>query len=85
MRVSLRSLFFATFRSRMFRFAATVSVLDDSVGQVFEALKKRGATENSVIMFMSDNGGAGAEQGLHFNPPSTFANNWPLRGAKASQ
>ncbi|OQV16695.1 Arylsulfatase B [Hypsibius exemplaris] len=67
------------------KYAATVSALDDSVGQVMDALKVKGVAGNTVIVFSSDNGGAGAEQGIEFGPPSTFASNWPLRGAKSSQ
>lgn len=69
----------------MFYNSATVSALDDSVGKVLEALKVKGVAGNSIIVFSADNGGAGAEQGVFFGPPSTFASNWPLRGAKSSQ
>ncbi|XP_055337737.1 arylsulfatase B-like isoform X2 [Paramacrobiotus metropolitanus] len=67
------------------KYAATVAVLDDAVGELVEALSEKKLLENSVILFSSDNGGAGAVEGIHFGPPSSFASNWPLRGAKASQ
>ena len=38
-------------------YAAMVSVLDQQVGAVVDALKERGMFENSLIVFMSDNGG----------------------------
>jgi arylsulfatase A-like enzyme len=47
-------------------FAAMVSCLDDQVGKVTDALSKRGMAQNSIIIFMSDNGGAlgsGADNG----------------------
>lgn len=37
-------------------YAAMVSRLDKSVGKVVEALDKRNMLENSVILFLSDNG-----------------------------
>ncbi|OQV16696.1 Arylsulfatase J [Hypsibius exemplaris] len=67
------------------KYAATVAALDDSVGQIMEALRLKGAANNTLVVFSSDNGGAGAERGLEFGPPFTFASNWPLRGAKSSQ
>jgi len=38
-------------------YAAMISVLDDGVGKVIEALEKRGMRENTLIVFHSDNGG----------------------------
>ena len=64
---------------------ATVSALDDSVGAVVQALKAKYVLDNTVIVFSSDNGGAGAEQEVLLGKPVTFASNWPLRGAKTSQ
>ena len=61
-----------------------VSALDDSVGAVVAALKANGMFDNSVIIFTSDNGGAGRENGDYLALPFTFASNSPLRGAKSS-
>lgn len=36
--------------------AAKIKALDDSIGVIFEALKKNGQFDNTLILFMSDNG-----------------------------
>lgn len=38
-------------------FAAMLSHLDDSVGKVLDAVKDTGTLENTLIVFLSDNGG----------------------------
>lgn len=53
-----------------------LSKLDESVGLVVEALRKKKMLENSVIVFSTDNGGPPA--GFNLNA----ASNWPLRGTK---
>jgi len=59
------------------KYAAKVSSLDDAVGRVLAAVRDSGAERNTLIFFMSDNGGplpghAGANGSL----------NTPLRGSK---
>ncbi|HSD08282.1 arylsulfatase, partial [Flavobacterium sp.] len=44
-------------------YAAVITRLDKSVGDLVEGLKKRGLFENTVILFVSDNGG-NAEPGI---------------------
>ncbi|XP_012270493.1 arylsulfatase B [Orussus abietinus] len=58
------------------RFAAMLSKLDQSVGNVVEALRKKDMLKNSIIIFSTDNGGPAA--GFNLNA----ASNWPLRGVK---
>lgn len=53
-------------------YAAMVSAVDDGVGRVLDALKKEGLDEDTIIVFLSDNGGA------HNNA----SDNGPLRGLK---
>ena len=53
-------------------YAAMVSAVDDGVGRVLEALKEQGLDENTIVVFLSDNGGA------HNNA----SDNGPLRGLK---
>ncbi|MCF7848318.1 MAG: sulfatase-like hydrolase/transferase [Kiritimatiellales bacterium] len=38
-------------------YAAMVSCLDDTIGRVLDALKAKGVEENTLIFFLSDNGG----------------------------
>jgi len=54
-----------------------VTAMDDAVGEVVAALKETDMFENTVIVFLSDNGGPTGHGGH-------AANNWPLRGAKGS-
>jgi arylsulfatase A-like enzyme len=42
---------------RMAVYAAMVDRMDQGIGQVIEALKERGELENTLILFLSDNGG----------------------------
>ncbi|KAF4528518.1 hypothetical protein B566_EDAN016937 [Ephemera danica] len=56
--------------------AAMIYEMDVSIGHMVQALKDKNMLENSIIVFMSDNGGAAA--GL----PHTFGNNWPFKGGK---
>ena len=47
-------------------YAAMVENLDDHIGQLIQFLKKTGQFDNTVIVFMSDNGAAGED---FFNLP----------------
>ena len=55
-------------------YAAMVYYMDQVIGQIVEALKQKAMYDNSLILFMSDNGGP------LYNPGS--ASNFPLRGGK---
>lgn len=48
-------------------YAALVSVLDDSVGEVIAALESSGQRENTIVYFLSDNGGRhpSADNGIY--------------------
>ncbi|TDG13875.1 arylsulfatase [Seongchinamella unica] len=55
-------------------YAAVVDAMDQAVGQVLETLRKEGIDDNTIVLFMSDNGGAAYSVG--------GADNAPLRGGK---
>ena len=48
-------------QKRMEVYAAMISHLDQGVGQIIEALEKKGEMENTLIFFLSDNGGEDLE------------------------
>jgi arylsulfatase A-like enzyme len=56
-------------------YAAMVDAMDQACGKVFDALKQLGLDDNTVIIFMSDNGGLSTSEG---HPTS----NLPLRAGK---
>jgi arylsulfatase A-like enzyme len=56
-------------------YAAMLEQLDAAIGRVLGALEKNGLTENTVVIFMSDNGGLATAEG---HPTSNF----PLRAGK---
>ncbi|MFA6173384.1 MAG: sulfatase [Kiritimatiellales bacterium] len=59
-------------------YAAMVMALDDAVGQVLDEVRRAGLEDSTLIVFLSDNGGAtipGSDQ--------NGASNAPLRGSKA--
>ncbi|XP_060530533.1 arylsulfatase I-like isoform X2 [Cylas formicarius] len=60
------------------KFAAMLTLLDASVGEVLQALANKKMLENSIIIFSTDNGGA--PEGFDANE----ASNWPLKGVKNS-
>ena len=54
---------------------AMVQYLDDAVGRLVDQFKSKGMWENTLVWFMSDNGG----------PIYVGGNNYPLRGGKYSE
>jgi len=54
------------------RYLANLMALDDSVGQIMKVLEETGQRKNTIVVFLSDNGGT----------INTYANNVPLRGYK---
>src|SRR5690606_156242 len=43
---------------------ATILSVDDSVGRLYELLKKRGELDNTIFVYMSDNGILNGEHGM---------------------
>lgn len=69
--------------------AAAVTHMDNSINQILEALKKMGIEENTIVMFMSDNGapkGGGESSGYggKFKGRDIQGDNRPLHGWKGS-
>lgn len=60
------------------QYAALLHSLDESVGRLTEALQRLGLEQNTVVVFMSDNGGLVTPEGK-FTPATTCA---PLRDGK---
>jgi arylsulfatase A-like enzyme len=55
-----------------------VSKLDESVGRVVQALQRRHMLQNSIIVFLSDNGAP--TKGKQPN----WGSNWPFKGVSIS-
>ncbi len=56
-------------------YAAMVSAVDDGVGRLLARLRELGLEENTLVCFLSDNGGP---------TDANASNNYPLRGGKGS-
>ena len=57
-------------------YAAMVKSLDESVGRILQTLDETGLAKDTIVVFMSDNGGV-----TYSDPPATC--NAPLKGGKA--
>lgn len=55
-------------------YAAMITALDDGVGQIMKKLNELNLEENTLVFFMSDNGGA----------PFTWPDNQPFNGSKGT-
>lgn len=61
--------------------AAKLSVLDELIYNVTEALEAKGMLNDTLIIYTADNGGP-ILQSIEGNTDSIGASNWPLRGGK---
>ncbi|XP_055355360.1 arylsulfatase B-like isoform X2 [Paramacrobiotus metropolitanus] len=64
------------------KYAGTLAALDDSVGKIMDALHHEKADNNTIVIFLADNGGTGQEHYLQEGAQATHGSNWPLRGTK---
>ena len=62
-------------------YAAMIDEMDQGIGMVVDALRQAGKLDNTVIFFLSDNGGVTSKPG-HEN--ETWADNGPFRKGKGS-
>lgn len=53
-------------------YAAMTAAMDDNIGRVLAALREKGLEQNTIVIFLSDNGGA----------PQNYSENTPLRAGK---
>ena len=60
-------------------YAGLLEELDQSVGRIAETVDRLGLAENTLVLFLSDNGGLEHEQG-----GTTVTSNAPLRGEKGT-
>lgn len=71
-------------------YAACIAHLDAAVGLLLDVLQKTGKSENTIVVFSSDNGGTTARNDDPKYPLDSYAagraggNNQPLRGAKTT-
>ncbi len=61
-------------------YAAMIDEMDRGIGMIVEALKKSGKLDNTVIFFLSDNGGAGGPEKIG----PAFSDSTPFRDGKGS-
>lgn len=54
------------------RYLANLMAMDDGIGRLLNTLRDTGQSENTIVIFLSDNGGT----------INTYSNNTPLRGYK---
>ena len=72
----------------MATYAAMIEIMDDGIGEMIEALKKKGMYENTIFMFLSDNGST-SESGYIkqimadlSNTPYRSYKKWVFQGGK---
>ena len=59
------------------------AALDDSVANITATLENKGVMNNTVLVFISDNGG-NIGSGIDYNYAAGCANNYPLRGGEST-
>lgn len=74
----------------MATYAAMIEIMDDGIGQIVETLRQKGMLENTVFLFLSDNGGT-SEGGLIAqlradlcNTPYRSYKRWVFQGGTSS-
>jgi arylsulfatase A-like enzyme len=65
-------------------YAAMIASVDESVGRVLAALDRNGLSDNTVVVFSSDNGGVGGYVREGLKQAGDVTDNAPLRSGKGS-
>jgi arylsulfatase A-like enzyme len=65
-------------------YAAMIASVDESVGRILDTLEKHGLTENTLVIFSSDNGGVGGYGDLGLQNKDGITDNAPLKGGKGT-
>jgi arylsulfatase A-like enzyme len=65
-------------------YAAMIASVDESVGRIMQTLNELKLTENTVLIFTSDNGGVGGYEREGINTGNDITDNAPLRSGKGS-
>ncbi|MGJ8692993.1 MAG: sulfatase family protein [Thalassotalea sp.] len=65
-------------------YAAMIDEMDAGIGMVVNALKKSGKLDNTLIFFLSDNGGAASYKGHNKYAKTAFSDSGPYRDGKGS-
>ena len=65
-------------------YAAMIASVDESVGRIVATLDKLGLSENTLVIFTSDNGGLGGYKSVGLKTEQRITDNAPLRGGKGT-
>ncbi|MCA9232989.1 MAG: sulfatase [Planctomycetales bacterium] len=65
-------------------YAAMIQSVDESVGRIMEQLDKLGLSDNTLVVFTSDNGGLGGYEVPGTDQTKGITDNAPLRGGKGT-
>ena len=63
-------------------YAAMIESIDENVGRVLDALERLGLAQNTLVVFLSDNGGLSVEEVPAFAAHTPATDNGPLRAGK---
>src|SRR5699024_10656510 len=61
-------------------YAAQVEIMDAGIGKMVEALEKTGQLDNTLILFLQDNGGCAEDMGRDVHENRASATTIPARG-----
>lgn len=67
---------------RMAVYAAQVHLMDRGVGMILDALRQNGCEENTLVMFLSDNGGCAEFLAEDYDQPNKHRYNIPTRAGR---